>query len=298
MGDHGAVTTPPLPPVRLIATDLDGTLLNAQRTVSPRSRAALAAAERAGLRVVFVTGRPPRFMEVVGGCLGTHTVAICSNGALVFDLADGRVLSATPLEQEAASEVVKALRTAVPGVRFGIEFTHGFLHDPEYDLWAEDNGTVPGVLGAGPAEELVRETSPGRIVKIVAQQRPMDDGSGREPMEPDAFLRLGREVIGDWADVTRSSPLLEISAVGVSKAATLAGYAAEAGIAPEEVAAFGDMPNDLEMLAWAGRSYAMGNAHPAVLAATTRRCPPNTEDGVAQVVEELLASQGRERRGA
>ncbi len=110
-------------------------------------------------------------------------------------------------------------------------------------------------------------------------------------LAPDAFLTRARTILGDLASVTRSSPtaLLEISAHGVSKASTLALSCAERGIRPEEVAAFGDMPNDIEMLSWAGSSYAMGNAHPDVLAAATGSTLGNNEDGVALVIERLLA---------
>lgn len=109
-------------------------------------------------------------------------------------------------------------------------------------------------------------------------------------LDPDAFLALARTAAGDLATFTRSSPtaLLEISGPGVSKAGTLARCCAERGIAPEEVVAFGDMPNDIAMLSWAGASYAMANAHPEVLAATTRRTASNNDDGVAAVIERIL----------
>ncbi len=113
-------------------------------------------------------------------------------------------------------------------------------------------------------------------------------------LDPDAFLTLARLAIGDRANVTRSSPsaLLEISGPGVSKASTLALCCAERGISHEEVVAFGDMPNDVEMLTWAGQSYAMGNAHPDVIAAASGRTVANNEDGVAVVIEQLLAGRG------
>lgn len=112
-------------------------------------------------------------------------------------------------------------------------------------------------------------------------------------LDPDVFLNVARLALGDRANVTRSSPsaLLEISGPGVSKASTLALCCAERGIAPEEVVAFGDMPNDVEMLTWAGQSYAMGNAHPAVLAAASGRTVDNNEDGVAVVIERMLAER-------
>lgn len=110
-------------------------------------------------------------------------------------------------------------------------------------------------------------------------------------LTPDSFLTLARTTAGHLASVTRSSPtaLLEISGLGVSKASTLALCCAERGISSDEVVAFGDMPNDVEMLGWAGTSYAMGNAHPDVIAAASGRTVANNEDGVAVIIEQLVA---------
>lgn len=136
-----------------------------------------------------------------------------------------------------------------------------------------------------PAEEILAPggraaTEP--VLKILAFHPELD---------PDGFLTLARLAIGDRANVTRSSPsaLLEISGPDVSKASTLALCCAERGISHEEVVAFGDMPNDVEMLTWAGRSYAMGNAHPDVIAAASGRTVANNDDGVAVVIERMLA---------
>ena len=107
-------TTPP----RLIATDLDGTLLRDDKSVSPRTIAALAAAEEAGIEVFFVTGRPARWMDVVSDHVHGHGLAICANGAAVVDLhAGGTFLEVRPLERPVALDVVRALRAAAPGSR-------------------------------------------------------------------------------------------------------------------------------------------------------------------------------------
>ncbi len=110
---------------------------------------------------------------------------------------------------------------------------------------------------------------------------------------------------GEHAEITRSSEsaLLEISGAGVSKATTLAKCCAERGVTASEVVAFGDMPNDLAMLGWAATSYAVANAHPHVLAATTHRTASNEDDGVARVIERIIAARraqdaGRARSGA
>ncbi|MET8827576.1 Cof-type HAD-IIB family hydrolase [Streptomyces sp. NPDC004610] len=296
MRDNDPVTSatrqPDIPaaaaPPRLIATDLDGTLLRDDKSVSPRTVAALAAAEEAGIEVFFVTGRPARWMDVVSDHVHGHGLAICGNGAAVVDLHGGpgahRFVKVRDLARDNALDAVRLLRDAAPGTVYAVEQTYGFNQEPDYPKLHME---IPDVLA--PAEELLRGDTPGAgepVLKILAHHPTLD---------PDAFLTLARTALGDRANVTRSSPsaLLEISGPGVSKASTLALCCAERGISPEEVVAFGDMPNDVEMLTWAGRSYAMGNAHPDVIAAASGRTVANNEDGVAVVIERML----RERVG-
>ncbi|MGV9312948.1 Cof-type HAD-IIB family hydrolase [Streptomyces sp. NPDC003691] len=274
----------PAPPPRLIATDLDGTLLHDDKSVSARTVAALAAAEDAGIEVFFVTGRPARWMDVVSGHVHGHGLAICANGAAVVDLhSGGTLLTVHPLERADALGVVRTLGAIAPGTTFGVETTTGFHHEPAYPtLYADEPGTI-----VTEAEKLLRsEAATGSpVLKLLAQH---------PELAPDTFHTLAREHIGDLASVTRSSAgaLLEISGPGVSKASTLARCCAERGISAAEVVAFGDMPNDVEMLRWAGTSYAMGNAHPEVLAAASGRTAANNEDGVAVVIERILRERG------
>jgi Cof subfamily protein (haloacid dehalogenase superfamily) len=271
---------PAAPRPRLIATDLDGTLLRDDKTVSDRTVAALAAAERAGIEVFFVTGRPARWMDVVSAHVHGHGLAICANGAAVVDLHDGgRLIEARPLAGDRALAIVEALRAAAPGASFAVERTGGIAYEPEYPPFNRDPSAVIAAAEKLLAEDGEYGGTP--VLKLLAHH---------PALAPDAFLELGRAVAGAHGDFTRSSPtaLLEISGLGVSKASTLARCCAQRGIAPEEVVAFGDMPNDLDMLAWAGTSYAMANAHPQVLASTTGHTASNDEDGVAAVIERLL----------
>ncbi|KUL40416.1 hydrolase [Streptomyces sp. NRRL F-4489] len=286
-----ASAAPPRP-TRLIATDLDGTLLHDDKTVSERTITALAAAEAAGIEVFFVTGRPARWMDVVSDHVHGHGLAICANGAAVIDLHRGnRIVEVSPLDQAVALDVVYALRAAAPATSFAVERTTGIHYEPQYPPFLLDPAAV-----IAPAEKLLAEDFTG------AAAHGPGDGSGaadqpvlkllahHPDLDPDAFLSLARTTAGHLASFTRSSPtaLLEISGLGVSKAGTLARCCAERGISPEEVVAFGDMPNDIEMLTWAGTSYAMANAHPDVLAATTHRTESNNDDGVAVVIERIL----------
>ncbi|AOW87890.1 hydrolase [Streptomyces olivaceus] len=284
-----SATRQPEPPAaatrpRLIATDLDGTLLRDDKSVSPRTVAALAAAEQAGIEVFFVTGRPARWMDVVSAHVHGHGLAICGNGAAVVDLHGGpdahRFVKVRELPRENALDAVRLLREAAPGTVYAVEQTYGFHQEPAYPKMHLE---VPDDLL--PAEELLAPDGRGTtepVLKILAFHPELD---------PDGFLTLARLAVGDRANVTRSSPsaLLEISGPDVSKASTLALCCAERGISHDEVVAFGDMPNDVEMLTWAGRSYAMGNAHPDVVAAATGQTVANNDDGVAVVIEQMLA---------
>ncbi|KJS56643.1 HAD family hydrolase [Streptomyces rubellomurinus] len=279
MGEDGPVTEPLAPAPRLIATDLDGTLLCAGGTVSDRTAAALAAAEAAGVQVVFVTGRPPRWMQQVSPHIGGHGVAICSNGGAVVDVRRGELLESFPLAAGTALAVVDVLRAKLPGTAFAFEYPAGFAREPEYavPMWGEETDHP-----IGSAEELLGPDGRVRgLFKLLAKHPDLD---------PDVLLDEARAAAGHLAEITRSAPipLLEISAPGVTKASTLARWCAGHGIDRSEVVAFGDMPNDLEMLAWAGTAYAVANAHPEVLAAVARHTVSNDQDGVAAVLERLL----------
>ena len=263
-------------PVRLVATDLDGTLLRTDDTISRRSCQALRAAEDAGIVVALVTGRPPRWMAPVADATGHTGVAVCANGALLYDMHTERVLSSTLLEPETQRWVAARLRQAVPDLRFAVEYGPGFGHEPGYRHGWSIGGSAVRV---GPVEEIL--------------DRPAAKLLARHPaMACDELLALAVELVGAEVAVTSSSheALLEIAAPGVTKASALAGLAATAGVSAGEVIAFGDMPNDLPMLAWAGRSVAVANAHPVVLAAADEVTASNDEDGVPLVVERLLAA--------
>lgn len=262
--------------LRLIATDLDGTLLRSDGSVSDRTVNALRAAEGAGYVVVVATGRPPRWMLPVAVALGHTGIAVCANGAVVVDLHSEKITEVRPLGRNVVLKIAELVRDAVPEVHFAVETAHrGFGQEPDYWTHASDDR-----IGAqiAPLDGLAADD----VVKLLIQH---------QTMGPDDLLMAGREVVGDLAELTHSSRngLVEVSAPGVTKASTLAGIADRHGFGPEQVVAFGDMPNDLPMLAWAGAGYAMANAHPDVLAAAERFAPANDADGVAQVVESLLA---------
>ncbi len=254
-----------------MATDLDGTVVRSDGTVSDRTLAAMRAVEAAGVPFVMVTGRPVRWMADIAAKTGHRGLAICANGAVAYDLHTETVVRSSLLTPAAAREVIAALRSAVPGIAFAVErLGSGFAHESAYvPRW---DSADPKAVGA--VEDLLADG----LVKLLARH---------EELDSDALLAAGRAAVADGATLTHSSAggLLEISAPGVSKASGLAAYAEERGVEAADAVAFGDMPNDLPMLAWAGRSYAVANAHPEVLAAADEVIASNDDDGVAATLE-------------
>ncbi|MET0740868.1 MAG: HAD family hydrolase [Candidatus Nanopelagicales bacterium] len=262
---------------RLVATDLDGTVVRSDGTISARVVAALNAVEDAGIDLVVVTGRPPRWMRAVVEATGHRGLAICANGALVYDLQEEQVMFVDALPPSSVPAIIERVRGVLPGAAFALETTGGFVHEVGYEpRWDIGTRRVEGdLLGSLPAG--------AQIVKLLVRD---------EISRGDAMLAMVAPLLGGLAEATHSNPadcLLEISALGISKATTLARLCASRGITARQVVAFGDQPNDLAMLRWAGRAYAMGNAHPDVLAAIPRRTGTVDEDGVAVVLERLLA---------
>lgn len=268
------MSDPAAPRPRLVATDLDGTLLGADGTVSEQTREVLAALDELGVPVVFVTGRPVRWMNDLWESVGGHGLAICSNGGIVFDVAARAVREFTALGRSEALGVAERIRSRVPDVTFGIEFTTGWATEPGFPRSREDGNDG---RETGPLEEIYRDD----VVKLLALHRTMD----AENFWRTCDFAGGEAVTTTWSS---SFALAEISAPGVTKASTLTHVAAELGVSAAEVVAFGDMPNDLPMLEWAGTAYAMANAHPSVLDATEHRAPANTDDGVAATLTRLF----------
>jgi len=259
-----------------VATDLDGTLVHSDGSITARTRAALLAAEAAGIDVVFVTGRPLRWAEEVFEHVGGHGHAVISNGALVWDVSRSALHLIRPLDPATGVEAARRLRAAVPGTQYAVETLAGIALEPGF----LERHPVPDGSGRGPVEQIFAEPA----VKLLARH---------EELDPQEFWARAEEAVGNLVEITWSSAssLLEISALGVTKASTLALLCDERGVRAEEVLALGDMPNDLPMLAWAGRAVAVANAHPEVLAVADEVTASNDEDGVALVLERLVAGR-------
>ena len=257
---------------RLVATDLDGTLVRSDGTVSAYTREVIARVEEAGVPVVFVTGRPLRWAEEVFDYVGDHGLAVISNGALVWDVAADRVHLTRPIPVDVGLGVCDLIRRAVPGSAFAVETLDGIALEPAF----LERHPVPDGARRGP----IRDVFTDPALKLLARH---------EELAPQEFWDAAQHVVGDRVVVTWSSStsLLEMSAGGVTKASTLALVCEHLGVDAHEVVAFGDMPNDVPMLRWAGTSYAMADAHPTVVEAADLVAPTNDEDGVASVLAGL-----------
>ena len=257
----------------LVATDLDGTIIRRDRTISERTVEAFARVEAAGARFVLVTGRPPRMMLPIAAAFGHRGTAICANGALAYDMRADAIEALHLIPPPVLAAAAAALRAAVPGIGIAVEYPDGHAADAVYQAVAWDvNASIPRVddatLFARPASKLL-----GRHFGYTC----------------DDLLALAGPAVAGLVSATHSNSkgLVEATALGVSKASVVAELAARYGIGRESVIAFGDMPNDLPLLTWAGTSCAVANAHPEVLAAATHVIGSNDDDGVAEYLERL-----------
>jgi HAD superfamily hydrolase (TIGR01484 family) len=257
----------------LVATDLDGTIVRGDGTISVRTVAAFARVESAGARFVLVTGRPPRVMRLVAEAFGHRGTAICANGALAYDMRSDKIEALNLITPSELAAAAAALRGVIPGIGIAVEYPDGHAADAAYQAVNWDmNSSIPRVddatLFGRPASKLL-----GRHF-----------GYGC-----DDLLALALPALDGLVTVTHSNSkgLVEAGPVGVSKASAVAELAARHGIGRHDVLAFGDMPNDLPLLTWAKTSCAVGNAHPAVLAAASHVIGTNDDDGVAAYLERL-----------
>jgi Cof subfamily protein (haloacid dehalogenase superfamily) len=266
--------------MRLIATDLDGTLLDSSSTVTPRTRAALDAARHRGVHVVPVTARQPIGLRAIAADAAFEGWALCSNGAYAVHLDDGRMLFAEELPADTIRTLAEALRASIPGLLFASVREGGetFVAQHGYAEIADlsDHKRDPATMGGVPLDQVLAAPS----LKFVI----------RHPeLAPAALFDTLRSLGLTGFEATLSgAPFVEVMAEGVTKATGLARLCAHLGIDRAEVVAFGDALNDVEMLRWAGHGVAMADAEPVVQDAADEITGSNDDDGVAQVIERLL----------
>lgn len=261
---------------KLIATDLDGTIVAHYGLITDRTKAAFGAAHNLGIHIFFVTGRPPRWMMEIKEAF-TFGIGICGNGGMLFDIQNQSVLEEwlIPVDQQIIT--INKLRKAIPQISFAIESGNYFHREtsyiPRWDVGINNTGVkdIKSII-----------TSPA--LKILAR-------CSDQELSSDEMLAIAQVELDGVVTVTHSNPhesLLEISAEGVSKGTTLAKMASRLGISAEESVSFGDNPNDFSMLAWAGRSWAMADGHPDASKYAKLIALPHQDDGVAIIIEELL----------
>ncbi|MDN5562523.1 hypothetical protein EDD41_0358 [Luteococcus japonicus] len=262
----------------LVASDLDGTFLDTGKRVSERNAAAVHRLKELGIPFVVATGRPARWLQCLEPICDTHPYVLASNGAVVFDLAEHRILESFPVPREVCLDVAARMRERCPDVSFGVEYGIGWGREPESPLRGD-------MVEADHIGRLAEITEGRPFVKLLVVSREMDSDRLAERLMDlcDGLLTCTWSMGGPLG-------LLEVSAPGVTKASTLARLCDELGVDISRAVAFGDMPNDLEMLREVGSGYAMADAHPLLVNAGLPRAGSHDESGVAQVLERLLTS--------
>ncbi|MFE7076435.1 Cof-type HAD-IIB family hydrolase [Streptomyces sp. NPDC057620] len=259
---------------RVVATDLDGTLLRGDLTISARTRAALTRATASGARHLVVTGRPAAACRHLLKTLDYTGLAICGQGAQLYDAGRHRLLSSAVLDRSAVrvlaeriAEVAGPLEFAVVTAGLDGEFlvTRGFGERVRHGWRLVDEYAA---MWEGPIE------------KVLIRSRRLDD---------DRLAALAERICEGRVAVAHSGEgRIELLPAGVSKAGGLAEAARKLGFGAADTIAFGDMPNDIPMISWAGHGVAMGNAHVELRRHAEEIAPTNEEDGVAAVLERLF----------
>ena len=266
---------------RLIISDIDGTFITSANRVTPRLRDTITRAVSAGAHFGLATGRPHRWLIPVLEQLPLAPVCVCANGAVVYDPATDTVLHAFELTPAEMAEVLTEVERALAGVHhgYGVERVGSsaldpedecFLITPEYnpDAWDSRFGVVD-------KQTLISEPAAKLLVRCP------------EMTSAEMYALIAPRIDATVAHVTYSMDegLIELSRPGVNKAAGVQYLAERYGVSGNEAIAFGDMPNDLELLRWAGTGVAMGNAKPVLHDAADHITATNDEFGVSAVLE-------------
>lgn len=258
----------------LIATDLDGTLLRADDSLSPRTRAALTRAGAAGAAHIVATGRPvPQVVPVLRE-LGHRGLAVCGQGAQLYDAGSGRIVWSVTLDREIAEVALGKVEAEVGSVFAAVnqDGTDGLmLMEPGFTV---RHPTLSGER-AGHRDELWARP----LTKVLIHHPELAE---------DELAAAARTVVGDLVTVTMAGPgAVELQPLGITKATALARAADLLGTGPRGTLAFGDMPNDIPMFLWSAHGVAMANAHDELKAVSDEITGSNEDDGVAAVLERL-----------
>ncbi|KUF15734.1 MULTISPECIES: HAD family hydrolase [Streptomyces] len=262
-------------PYPLVATDLDGTLLTADDAISARTRDALVAATAAGAAHIIVTGRSVAWTRHILDDLGYQGIAVCGQGAQVYHAGEHRLLTSVTLDRQLAGLALAKIEAevgplALAASRDGLDGE--VLVGPGY---AVQEGPLPVI----PFTD-VADLWAAPLNKVYVQHPGLGD---------DALAAVAREAAGDLVGVTMAGEgIVELLPLGLTKATGLSIAARRLGVQAAGTIAFGDMPNDIPMFAWAAHGVAMANAHEDLKAVADEVTSSNEEDGIAAVLERLL----------
>jgi Cof subfamily protein (haloacid dehalogenase superfamily) len=262
----------------LVATDVDGTLIDDDNRVSDRTRAAVHAVVESGTPFVLATGRPPRWIPPVVAELGYAPLAVCANGAVIYDSASDRIIHTTLLSADELAWIADVVRWALPGAGLAAERVAASAHDAASPQFVSAPGYEHAWLNPDNTELAEHEVVAEPAVKLLVRSAGATSRAMADALVP---------ALAGLVDLTYSTDngLIEISASGVTKASGLRAAADLLGVAADGIAAFGDMPNDIPMLSMARYGVAVENAHPDAKAAADEVTATNAEDGVARVLE-------------
>lgn len=260
---------------RLMAFDMDDTLLDGQGKVSPRTMAALKRAMAAGVYVVLASGRMPEAMLRFADEIGVNAPMILFNGAMVYDHRTGRMVSRNDVPLETAKKILEMAEEK--GVYAQAYPGEGYFagERTKYTEMYEKHIKVPcGVVN----EKLSGWITSGQVKMLFIGEK--EDSPARIKMFSEAFP--------DVAFMNSKPHYIEVVSRTADKAVALEALLKDMGLKREESMAFGDGQNDVNMLNYAGAGYCMANASEGVKAKCSLFAPANTEDGCAQVIERLL----------
>lgn len=268
---------------RVIALDLDGTLLTRQKTILPESLAALQQARAAGIQVLVVTGRHHVAIHPFYQALQLDTPAICCNGTYLYDYPARRVLNASPLEKQQAQQVIGLLS------QFGV---HGLLYVDDAMLYQETSGHVIRTLAWSESLPAAQRPNLQRVDSLLAAADRAEAiwkfaTSDADIGKMQAFAAAVEQQLGlacewSWHDQ------VDIAQAGNSKGKQLQQWVTARGLSMDQVVAFGDNYNDLSMLEAAGIGVAMGNSDDAIKARANVTIGDNESPSIADFIRRQL----------
>ena len=272
--------------IRLVAMDLDDTLLRDDWTISPRVVKAIQKAQAQGVKMTIATGRMPISTRPYAVQLGLDVPVITYHGAMIQQVLSGDIIFRRVIPSALASEIVQDV--ADRGV-----YAQVYLKDrvitAELNTWSHEYARIASVCIEEADLSILLAQEPEGVEKILLMG---------EEADLDQLAPLLRHCYGEKY-ITKSKPcFLEITDGSVNKGVALAALAERFGIHQSEVMAIGDSFNDLEMIKYAGVGVAMGNAHPEIQDQADLITASNQEDGVAEAIERYVLEPHSEKAGS